>query len=278
MKYYLYLSALIGGSATLAFAGTTTHAQQVQVPIEFHRQEHTLSCEVATLKMALKTHGIDVSEAELITQLPFEPTPKQPGIWGDPNDGFVGSIDGRMLVSGYGVYWDPIARLGTHYAHTTVLQHGSAEQLAGHIAAGNPVIIWGYYGNRAVHSWHTPDGTPIKAVNGEHTRVVYGFDGPPSAPTRFYLMDPLSGKITWSTKELMHNWSALHHMGVVVAAQPRWVRVPGDTRIWEISRDRTTRHWVTTWNVFIRQGGSTAAVKTIDTASLLTYKSGLPIQ
>jgi uncharacterized protein YvpB len=272
MNYSFSVLGRIVSVGALVVAATPAQAQQVKVPIEFHRQEHSLSCEVATLKMALATHGITMSETELITALPFDPTPKRPGIWGDPNQGFVGSIDGRMLRTGYGVYWDPIAKLGNRYAHTDVLRHGSASQLAGHVAEGNPVIIWGYYGSGAAHTWQTERGTAINAIDGEHTRVVYGFDGPHHAPTHFYLMDPSAGRLIWTTEKLMQNWSSLNHMGVVVS--PRWVRTLGDTRIWEISADGTARHLVTSWAAFLRRGGIGAAVVTIDAQKIVRYKIG----
>ena len=252
-------------------------AQQVSVPASFHRQERALSCEVATLKMALKVHGIEVSESELIARLPFDVTPRGNGIWGDPNVGFVGRIDGRMLHDGYGVYWDPIAALGERYAAASVMRHGSPQQLARAITAGNGVIIWGYYGKRAVYNWQTPAGNVVHAMNGQHTRLVYGFDGSVEAPTRFYLIDPLSGPLSWSTEELMHNWSSFQHMGVIVAARSRWVRVPGDVAVWEIDDKNNTRRWVMTWRTFVSRGGSAAAVADIDNQELLKYYVGAPI-
>lgn len=276
MKYSrVFLSFPIASIGLLSIAAET-RAQEVRLPITFHRQEHTLSCEVASLKMALQTHGINISESELIGRLPFDPTPKRNGVWGNPHKGFVGNINGSMLGSGYGVYWDPIAALGARYARTEVIRHGSAAELARHIAAGRPVVIWGYYGRRGVTSWQTPDGTPIKAVNGEHTRVVYGFDGPAHAPTRFYLMDPITGPLAWSTNTLLHNWGALDHMAVAVA--PRWVRVSGDTRIWEINQDGTMRQWVANWIAFVRRGGSFSAVVEITKKELMEYTEGSPIR
>lgn len=273
-----FLSRLCAGIILILSSGipSAVSAQQVSVPATFHRQEHALSCEVATLKMALGVHGLNVAESELIAKLPFDTTPKSRGVWGDPNQGFVGNIDGRMLIDGYGVYWDPIAALGDSYASTSVLQHGSPQQLAHAIVAGNPVIIWGYYGERAVYGWQTPAKQPIHAVGSQHTRLVYGFDGPVDAPTRFYLIDPLSGHLSWSTAELMHNWSSFHHMGVVVAARPRWVRVPGDAKIWEIDSTKQTRRWITTWDAFTKRGGSPSAVTDITRAALLQYASNPP--
>ena len=49
----------------------------VKLDVPYHKQEHSLSCEVASLLMALKYRGIDVTESELIQQLPIsDPGPR----------------------------------------------------------------------------------------------------------------------------------------------------------------------------------------------------------
>ncbi len=246
----------------------------VVLPVPFHRQEHSLSCEVATLKMALGSFGIDVAEAEIIRYLPFDSTPRRAGVWGNPDEGFVGDIDGVMLVSGYGVYADPIARLGLRWKRTEVLRGASAADIARHIAAGRPVIVWGYYGRGGLFTWMTPGGESIAAVDGEHTRVVVGFSGPLQAPTGFSLLDPITGVLHWSTKKFMHNWETLGCMAVVVYPHPRWVRAAGEGRVWEISEDGTTRQWVRDWQVFTARGGFPEAIVEVDKEELLRYKQG----
>jgi hypothetical protein len=72
----------------------------VLLPALFHKQEHALSCEAATLKMALSVFGADVSESEILKYLPYDKTPKKNGVWGDPNKGFVGKVDGVGFVDG----------------------------------------------------------------------------------------------------------------------------------------------------------------------------------
>ncbi len=253
------------------------YAQQVRLPITFHKQQYSLSCEVAALKTALAVHGVEVAEQTLIGQLPFDPTPKTAGIWGDPNKGFVGSIAGRMLVTGYGVYWDPIATLGARYAVTEVMRNGSAKLLAQTIAQGNPVIIWGYYGDGKAYSWRTPAGANIHAVDGEHTSVAYGFDGPANAPTRFYLMDPIQGAISKSTDELMSNWGSWGHMGVIVSSPRTWVRAPYDSTIWEID-SKQIRHEIISWSAFVNRGGSSSSVQSITAAALKKYAVGASIR
>ncbi len=253
-------------------------AQQVRLPATFHKQEHTLSCEIATLKMALGVHRIDIPESELISKLSFDPTPKGNGTWGDPNKGFVGNIDGQMLRDGYGVYWDPIAAVGDTYADANVLQHSSPQEIAREISKGNPVIVWGYDGARKVYSWTSSDGTPIKAVNNEHTRLVYGFDGSIKSPTRFYLIDPATGPMSWSTEEFMYNWSALNHMAVVVAPKNQWVRTSDSPQVWEINILDKTRRWITSWDIFEDRGGSTDKIEDISAQKLETFTVKPPIQ
>lgn len=206
----------VRGVGRVAGLMSTSAALEVELPIPLHYQEHSLSCEVAALKMALDYFGAGVPESELIKHLPFDPAPKSNGVWGNPNRGFVGNIDGRMLVDGYGVYWEPIAALGARYRRTAVLRGTSAANLAQHIAAGRPVIIWGYFGRGQPHTWRTREGQIIQAVNGEHTRLVTGFSGPSDKPTHFALLDPIFGRLVWPTETLLRNWDALGRHAVVV--------------------------------------------------------------
>lgn len=249
----------------------------VQLPTIYHRQEHSLSCEIASLKMALQTVGVDVSESELITLMPFDQTKKGAGKWGDPNEGFVGNINGKMLVDGYGVYWDPIARVGLRYKRTEVIRGGSAKDVAQHIAAGRPVVVWGNYGRAKMYSWKTSDGARITAVNGEHARTITGFSGSVDNPSSFSLFDPIYGPITWSTSKFLANWGLLGNHGVAVFPYPRWVRASGEGKVWEISKDGKMRHWIKSWRVFVVRGGFKEAIVEVSKSELAQYERGLDI-
>jgi hypothetical protein len=74
-------------------------------------QEKSLSCEAASLRMALKYKGVDASEDHLINLIGFDLTPKRGNVWGDPQFGFVGKINGRRMSTGYGVYWLPVLKV-----------------------------------------------------------------------------------------------------------------------------------------------------------------------
>lgn len=270
-------AVVVRGIGHVAGAMKVAGAMDVELPVPYHRQEHSLSCEVAALKMALGRYGVAVTEAELIRQLPFDLTPRRGDLWGNPHEGFVGNIDGRMMVDGYGVYWEPIAKLGSRWRRTEVLRGASAAQVAAHVAAGRPVVVWGAYGRPTAYQWRTTDGSVVHAVNGEHARVVTGFSGTPDNPTEFLLLDPIFGRLVWSTDTFERNWGTLGHTGVVVYPHPQWVRVAGDPRVWEISADGTTRRWVTSWEALVKSGGTAWAIADIDEAALMRYKVGAPI-
>ncbi len=193
----------------------------VKLPVPYSHQEHTLSCEIACLKMALNYQGAQVSERELIELLPFDATQNDKGVWGDPNQGFVGDIDGEGGVNGYGVYWEPIAQVGRHWRKTQILEAGSVQDLTANLVAKRPIVIWGYSGNGVFKKidWNTPSGERVSAISGEHARVVTGFAGDRQRPEVFFVLDPIFGELVWSSEELEKNWQSLGNHGVVVYAE-----------------------------------------------------------
>ncbi|MEX1997786.1 MAG: C39 family peptidase [Candidatus Andersenbacteria bacterium] len=254
---------------------TTGTTAVYKLPITPHRQEHALSCEVATLKMALSNYGLDIPESELLRYLPFDPTPRSAGVWGNPHEGFVGNIDGQMLRDGYGVYWEPIARLGSRWKRTEVARQLTAAAVAQHIAEGRPVIVWGYFGRGNLASWLTPQGKRIAAVNGEHTRLVVGFSGSPAAPQGFFLLDPIFGPLHWSSTKLLTNMDIFGRTGVVVYPHPRWVRMPNDPQVWEISANGKMRQRINgSWEKFVEYGGYKEAVVPITKQELQRFTLG----
>lgn len=232
--------------------------------VPFHRQEHALSCEVASLKMALAGTGVEVAESDLIASLKFDQTARQNGVWGDPFTGFVGDIDGRMLGNGYGVYWQPIADVGLKYRRTAAFENSSLQELINHVYHERPVVVWGYFGRGNRLTWRTPQGKSINAIHGEHARVVIGFAGAKENPETIILLDPIYGELHWSTQEFLDNWASLNNSGVVVYKNPRWVRRLDDQTVWEISSDGLSRKALAmSWEKFIFYGGSSDAIVTV---------------
>lgn len=190
----------------------------VKLDVPYHKQEHALSCEVAVLKMALDYYGIGPSENELIGQLNFDTKESRTktNIWGDPDLGFVGNIDGRIPNGGYGVYEDPIVALASKYREAKKLTGASLSDILKEVSSNHPVIIWGTSASGRDISWETKTGKKIKAVYGEHTRLLIGFSGTVDNPTSVILHDPIYGTISMSIKKFLKNWATLDNKAVVV--------------------------------------------------------------
>jgi len=217
MRKKIYLTLL---SVIILFSGfyweiPTSFATTI-LPVPYDRQDRRLSCEAASLKMILAYRGIAATEDDIMTFIGYDPTPKSGKIWGDPDIGFVGNINGAQNTTGYGVHPTPVGRAANIWRPSIVFSGLSVQQLAQSIVDGNPVIIWGTYGRALYQPWFTPEGKKVHAWKGEHTRVVVGFTGTVENPKSFIMLDPLFGKMTWSTTKLRNDWKKFGYSGVVV--------------------------------------------------------------
>lgn len=187
----------------------------------FYWQEHKLSCEAASLRMALASKGVYVSEEEIMEKIGYDPTRRQGVIWGDPYNAFVGDIDGKIGVTGYGVYWDPVAKAANNWAEAEAFSNWNLDGLIKELLAGNPAVIWGKLPVETTTdiSWITPEGKFIKAIKEDHVRVAIGFIGSPENPSKIIINDPLSGKLFWDTSYFLENWSVFENSAVVVRAK-----------------------------------------------------------
>lgn len=202
-------------SETLTVTFTTEQAT-TRLAVPFHRQQHKLSCEIATLVMALRFHGVDIGEQPIIDAIGFDPTPKKNGVWGDPDVAFVGNIDGQQVGTGYGVYAAPIARVGSAYRPSRVMTGSSLTDILTEVQAGHPVIVWGNASTGQRVDWKTPTGKTVRAIVGEHTRVVVGYVGSVTSPTTIITLDPLFGERRFSRAAFLTDWARLGNMAVVV--------------------------------------------------------------
>ncbi|MFA6410813.1 MAG: C39 family peptidase [Candidatus Buchananbacteria bacterium] len=191
----------------------------IKLDVAYHHQQHSLSCEVASLLMALNYKGVKVTEDELIKQLPIsDPGPRsQNNTWGDPDLGFVGDIDGRMPDTGYGVYEKPIYDLALKYRPAKIMVNATLADLIAELANDNPVVVWGVVIGRTKDiSWKTPEGKTIKAHLDEHARTLIGFTGQPKNPELIILLDPLYGEVRLKTADFLKNWQLLENRAVVI--------------------------------------------------------------
>ncbi len=190
----------------------------VNLDMPFHRQEHALSCEIAVLKMVLDYYRVNLPESKLLEGLPFDTreSRSKENIWGDPSLGFVGNIDGKSPNEGYGVYEQPIAQLASKYRQAKILQQATLSDILQEVVKKHPVIVWGSVNSGKDISWKTKEGKKIKAVFGEHARVVTGFSGTISNPKSILLLDPIYGARIFSKDKFLNDWALLDNKAVVV--------------------------------------------------------------
>lgn len=193
---------------------TETSSVKLAIPLDY--QDRALSCELASLKMALNYKGAGVSESNILAHLAYNSAPRINNVWGNPYAEFVGNIDGAQNTTGYGVYWGPIAAAGAAWRPTQAVVGLTAAQMASELAAGNPIVTWGTAGRAYYDPWYTSSGQKIDAWKGEHARTVIGFVGPVWAPQQFIVNDPIFGQKYWTASALLGNMSAFGYAGVIV--------------------------------------------------------------
>lgn len=186
--------------------------------IDLDWQDHPLSCEAASLKMALAGKDIYVSEDDIMEKIGYDLTPRKNNIWGNPHQAYVGNIDGKICSTGYGVYWEPVAKAANHWREAEALSGWEIEDLIKEMQLGNPVIVWGTLPVEPLHdcSWYTPKGKYIKAFKETHVRVAIGFIGDSENPSKVILNDPLAGRLYWSIPYFLTNWKVFGYSGVVI--------------------------------------------------------------
>ena len=196
-----------------------TKTDVTQIIIPFYPQEHALTCEAAALRMALNYYGTGVTEEELLDKLRFDTKgPKTPDyIWGDPDKGFVGDIDGSIFKgTGFGVYDEPIRDLALEYRPSMIMEKADLSEVLKEVKNGHPVIVWGLLSRRRPILWRTVEGKVIVAHPGEHARVITGFYGDVLNPSKIILMDPIYGKIRMSKEKFLSDWSVMENRTVAV--------------------------------------------------------------
>jgi len=177
----------------------TTKTQSIDLNVTAYKQQHMYSCMIAAARSALSYKGVNVSEADIINRTGYDNTAwsgtwNEPGsVWGDPNEGIVGDLDGKAdnIGWGYGSHWNPIAKAIRSYGKTAEVKTSwNVNDLAREIAAGNPVIIWWVNGVWPAHEvYWNKNGQSIRGVNSMHVQVVKGFTGTVDNPLSFKVTD-----------------------------------------------------------------------------------------
>lgn len=192
--------------------------------VPYYDQESPLTCEVSALRTALTYLGVSVSEERLLSKLAFA-TPEQmitPNIWGDPEVGFVGRVDGSIFHrTGYGVFDEPIRDLAREYREADIIEDANLTKVLEEVKDGNPVVAWGLLSQRPAVYWKTLEGKTVEARPGEHARVVIGYTGEINDPEKIILIDPIYGLIRMGADKFVEDWRIMDKRAVVVYKEPR---------------------------------------------------------
>lgn len=200
----------------------TTTYRIIKLGVPYFRQAYALSCEEASLRMALAYRGINVSDYDILVKVGYNPRPRDlaTNSWDNPYQMYVGDVNGNMGTTGWGTYGPPIAAAAQSFGRNTSYISGiSVNQIAQAIYDDDPVVIWGIVGSSArSDSWNTSSGI-VQAPRNTHVRTVYGVAGSVNNPIGFYVHDPLHGDLYWTAAQMqlyMSFGNSLPSQGVIV--------------------------------------------------------------
>lgn len=192
------------------------------VETALHLQEHPVTCEIASLLMALASRGIAADERSLLALVGVDARAAEAdaagGIrrWGDPNQVFVGDPDGHISQrTGYGVYAAPIARAATR-AGATVVASGrgiAPSAIYAAIVAGHPAVVWvtSDFRRATVGTWRSWDGATVTYALDEHAVLAVGV-----TPTSVLVQDPMHGPTWLARGEFEAAYGTFEDMAVIV--------------------------------------------------------------
>src|SRR5437868_3500306 len=190
--------------------------------VPWYHQAFELSCESASLRMALAYEGIATTDSAILKLVGSDPRPAAivNGVlqWGDPFVSFVGNVNGsEIALTGYGMYYPTVVKaagaLGGHVVNAG--QHVTPAQVYAAVLAGHPVVAWVTYRWVTLHrqDYIAFDGRTIPyAGPGEHAVTVVGVDA-----SRVLINNPWSGP-EWINKSLFERvYATYDDMAVVLS-------------------------------------------------------------
>ena len=216
--FFTFRTAPLGELSDVVNRSIRTELKITLIDVPPDWQDYPLSCEAASLKMALAAKDISVSEDEIMEKIGYDPSPHIGNFWGDPDKAFVGNMYGEICKTGYGVYWEPVAKASNYWRNSEAFSGWTLSQLTKEIELGNPVVFWGAILNNGTLTdcswWY--QGKRIKAFKETHVRTAIGFIGDAENPSKIIINDPLSGRVYWDRADFMKNWAVFGNSGVVV--------------------------------------------------------------
>jgi uncharacterized protein YvpB len=203
----------------LPTAPAGTGSRVLNVP--WYHQVYVLSCESASLRMALAYEGIATTDKAVLDIMGADlrgPVFDSAGMhWGDPFETFVGNVGGsEVALTGYGTYYPTIEHAATKLGGR-VLRSGQnilPAEVYDAVLNGHPVVAWVTYHwvRLARKDYVAFDGKTVPyAGPGEHAVTVVGVQ-----PTRVLINNPSTG-VEWIDKPTFEAIYAIYdHMAVIL--------------------------------------------------------------
>ena len=169
-------------------------------------QHRNLSCEYASLSMAMAAFGVDVSEYAFDDIVGWSANPHW-GYRGDISGWWGGSDD-------YGVYSEPLAAAVEQFGFwgDAFYANGEVSALTSRLDRGEPTLVWiALLGDQSFVEY-AEDGTPYMLSGGQHVVVAYDYD-----ESGVYVADPASGThrfYDWGW--FMNMWDVFDGMALAV--------------------------------------------------------------
>jgi uncharacterized protein YvpB len=189
--------------------------------VPWYPQAYVLSCESASLRMALAYEGIATTDRAVLDIIGSDlrgPTFDSSGMhWGDPFETFVGNVNGsEVALTGYGTYYPTISHAATKLGGR-VLRSGQnilPAEVYDAVLNGHPVVAWvTYHWVRLTRKDYLAfDGKTVTyAGPGEHAVTVVGVQ-----PTRVLINNPATG-VEWIDQATFGAIYAIYdHMAVIL--------------------------------------------------------------
>ncbi len=205
--------------------------KEVMLDVTLRQQIYSLSCESASLQMALEYKGIKKSQDQLLEQIgvsdPYKSYTDANGdmVWGDPELGFVGNVrgffstktNGMRGATGWGVNKNPIAKVAKLYREGSEAYSGfTTADVMKELDNDNPVIYWHVPDSYASGSitYKTPAGRSVRFFRN-HVALISGYKIV-EGKTSFYISDPLYGEYTVQESTLQRRMAKYEGDVVVV--------------------------------------------------------------
>lgn len=208
------LAAAGGGTVTVPEQAV---ASRISTPVV--QQRFPNNCETAALSMLLASQGTPQDQLALQRELPqdgpLDPVTGPDGemVWGDPEKGYVGRVEGGGTAGGFGVYEGPILDLARQWVDPLDLSSESPSALYDQLLEGKPVFAWIGLQDGPYETWQSQGGEEVTVNYGEHTVLLVGIEG-----DRLLVNDPLDGvRKWWSKAEFEQMYERLDRRAISVA-------------------------------------------------------------